>query len=163
MLQEKDRDFVAKQGERYKKRKISGTEKKPLTTSDRVDDHRFREKVEKSIDDLVWLMDHWPPDQQSMVFTPQRIEKFATACLTSHFDKESDSDAKERIKRQYEIAAVLAERGAAMCLEAFERKEKESPPNLGMDSPLYDLVRREAATTIDLLNYVATGRRGVRI
>ena len=140
----------------------------PKSGSGRQRDSRLRKKVEKVLDDLVWLIETWPPDQQNMVLTPERIDRLVSALLTVHIVDlrpriEGGKDLERLIERQYQIAAMIMEKGAAKCLEAFERKEQESPPYLGMDSPLYRLVMRDAGAAIDVLNYVATGVGGIDV
>jgi hypothetical protein len=76
----------------------------------------LREKVKAAIDDLVWLMSNWSPDEQSQVFTEDRIAKLVIALLASKFEKESEDDMKARLERQSKIAAVFLEKSVGACL-----------------------------------------------
>jgi hypothetical protein len=141
---------------------------------------RAKHQMMQDIEDLTTLASALPEKHLIEVFTQERIDKLVSALLTVHtvdlrprevdgkfidperLIKESGKDLERLIKRQYQIAAMLMEKGADKCLEAFERKELESSPHRGMDSPLYRLVEREAGGAIQVLSYVATGVGGAQ-
>jgi hypothetical protein len=135
---------------------------------------RTKHQMIQDIEALTTLASALPEKHLIEVFTEERIDKLVSALLTVHtvdlrprevdgkfidperLIKEGGKDLERLIERQYQIAALLMEKGADKCLEAFERKEK------GMESPLYQLVQKEAGGVINVLNYVATAARAKR-
>ena len=119
---------------------------------------RANEVAAWAIEYLILFCEGQTEGELAEVLTDETVDRLASTFLTRG-RKQSRSEDKDRqalIEREYRIAAMFMEKGAEKCLEAFERQEHESPPHRGMDSPLYQLVRREAASAINVLNYVAT-------
>jgi hypothetical protein len=133
----------------------------PVSGGDRKRDIDLRKRVTKALEDMTWLAETWPPEQQNLVFTEEKIDRLVSALITTSERikprKGEEEDRNEATRREERMAALLMQKGAYKCLAALERREKESPPHLGMDSPLYLWVAREAIWIIDVLNYVATG------
>lgn len=132
---------------------------------------RTKDQMIQDMDDLTNLIPMLPEKHLIKVLTPERIDKLASALLTvSTVDlrpriengkpvnikkliKERGAGLQALIKRQYEIAALLMEKGAIKCLRAFEEIEQESP--------LYRMVENETLRAVHLLKYVATKQQGV--
>jgi hypothetical protein len=161
MLREKDRNWAKEQARRYESSFSSGSHFAPISGAGRKRDIDLRKRVTKGLEDVTWLIETWSPDQQNLVFTEERIDRLASALLTRSerikARKGEKEDRNETTRREERMAALLMKKGVLRCLKALERKEKESPPHLGMDSPLYLWVTTEANRVIDILNYVATG------
>jgi hypothetical protein len=161
MLREKDRNWAKEQARRYQSTRRAGSYFAPVSGGDRKRDSDLRKRVMKALEDMMWLIETWPPDQQNLVFTEERIDRLVSALITRSERikprKGEKEDRDETIRREERMAALLMRKGALRCLTALERKETESPPHVGMDSPLFLWVHREASWVIDVLNYVATG------
>lgn len=157
MLREKDRNWVKEQARRYESTYQAGSYFAPISGGDRKRDSDLRKRVTRALEDMIWLIETWPPDQQNPVFTEEIIDQLTSALITRServkARKREKEDRDETAKREDRIAAMLMEKGAFKCLRAFERKEKESP--------LYRMVEREAYTTVHILKYVATSEQGV--
>ena len=155
LLRKDDRMRIKYIQQRYEKpsgtRELTGGERKYLLDK--------RREILQVIADLVWFAEELPEDQLCQVFTEENIDKLTSALLTqgTNRSRSEDKHRQELIEREYRIAVIFMEKGADKCLVAFERQELESPLHLGMGSPLYQLVRREAASAIHVLSYVARG------
>ena len=125
---------------------------------------RAREVATWAIEYLILFCERQTERELAEILTDETVDRLASTFLTQgrKRSRSEDKDRQELIEREYRIAAMFMRKGTAKCLEAFERKEQESPPHLGMDSPLYGLVEREAGAAIEVLNYVATGARAKR-
>ena len=124
---------------------------------------RANEVAAWAIEYLILFCEGQTERELAEVLTDETVDRLASTFLTQgrKQSRSKDKDHQELIEREYRIAAMFMGKGAAKCLEAFERKEQESPSHLGMDSPLYRLVEREALTAVSVLNYVAAGVGGV--
>jgi len=116
---------------------------------------RANEVAAWAIEYLILFCEGQTERELAEVLTDETVDRLASTFLTQgrKQSRSKDKDHQELIEREYRIAAMFMGKGAAKCLEAFERKEK--------DSPLYRWVKREADAAIDVLNYVATGVGGV--
>lgn len=80
---------------------------------------------------MIWLIETWPPNQQNLAFTEEIIDRLTSALITRServkARKDEKEDRDETAKRDDRIAAMFMQKGAAKCLEAIERKMKESP------------------------------------
>jgi hypothetical protein len=157
LLREKDRNWAKEQARRYESTYQADSYFAPLSGGDRKRDIDLRKRVTKALEDMIWLIETWPRDQQNLVFTEETIDRLTSALITRServkARKHETEDRDETAKREDRLAAMFMQKGVNKCLRAFERKEKESP--------LYRWVEREAGTVIDVLNYVATGEGGV--
>jgi hypothetical protein len=124
LLHIRERNLVSELTHRYEE-PVASRSKNPLSALERQQAFRLRKLVQKTLDDLVWLLQNMPPDQQNTLFTEENIKKFVSVLLTSRFPKEKQDDQHEREERQYRIAAMLMEKGVAKCLKRVDEIYRE--------------------------------------
>ena len=151
LLLPKHRAWVKEQRRRYDSWAAVGTYQGPRSTTDRQRDIDLREAVERTLDDLVWLVDTWPPDQQNRVFTEQAIDDLVIALLhssTSDKVKETSKTARDYgklNKRVNRIAGILMDRGISYCVGCIK------------EEPFRKFFQEEALKMMGVLKYAATG------
>ena len=117
--------------QRYKMHRDPNWHLGPRAQSDAARDRRLRRKVQTAIEDLIWLAEVWPPDQQNKVFTEANIAKLVSRLLTAGYSSEDEKDRTGRVGRQKALGAMFLEKGIINCLayvpEAYhERDEREA-------------------------------------
>jgi hypothetical protein len=117
LLRQEDRQWVQQQAQRYKTYLDPNRHLGQRSQTDRARDIRLRRKVQKAIDDLVWLAEVWPPDQQNRVFTTENIAKLASNLLKKRYRNEAEKDREKREQRQYALGAMFMEKGVNKCRE----------------------------------------------
>jgi len=122
---------VEEQVQRYKMHRDPNWHLGPRAQSDAARDRRLRRKVQTAIEQLIWLAEVWPPNQQNKVFTETSIAKLVSRLLTVKYSSEDEKDRTGRERRQKALAAMFLEKGIIKCLdyvpEAYhERDEREA-------------------------------------
>jgi hypothetical protein len=103
--------------------------------------------VQKAIDDLVWLAEAWPPDQQNRVFTTDNIGKLASNLLRKKYRNENEKDREKREKRQFALGAMFMEKGVNKCMQKVTTPYRE---RLFHESTSLMLTLKKAALDADV-------------
>jgi len=151
LLLPKHRAWVKEQRRRYDSWAAVGTYQGPRSNTDRQRDIDLREAVENTLEDLVWLIDTWPPNQQNRVFTEQAINDLVIALLVSAMSDEvketskTARDYKKMNERVDRIAGMLMDRGISYCVGCIK------------EEPYRKFFQEEALKLMGVLKYAATG------
>lgn len=146
LLREEDRQWVQQQAQRYKTHVNPYRRLGPRSRADRARDHRLRRKVQRALEDLVWLNEVWPPDQQNRVFTKENVENLVSGLLAARCKTETEEDRKDREERQYALGAMFMEKGVNKCMQK-------------VDEPYRERVQRDALSLMLTLKKATLGPR----
>jgi hypothetical protein len=123
---------------------------------------RTKQQMIEDIHALTTLASALPEKHLIEVFTLERVDRFVSALLSSSqprtslengkaldaksLTRDRGKDLEALTKRQYEIAAILMDKGAAKCFERIDSN------NIG----LYNFIHTQMVNTILILSYAAT-------
>jgi len=141
LLRESDRTRIKDIQQRYKK---------PLTGSEREYLINKRREIARVIADLIWFAQELPEDQLRQVFTDETVDMLISSLLiqSDNQSRSKDPNLSETIEREFRIAAMLMQKGAAKCFERVDRK----------NHAFTEVVQMDALRTMSLLTYAAIGK-----
>ena len=97
------------------------------------------------------------------VITEERIDKLISALLTRREYKfweeiNKDKETEPMISTEYQIAALLMEKGAMKCLERVGKTSTKHGPEY---DPVHDFVRNQLLSVLAVLKYATTESRSI--